>query len=1401
MAELDQKLHVKNGSTVQEVTLYTTPEEATPTGGSYGEITFNGTICYFALWDKSIPGGDNHTPVTVKKNNIEYWLDCSVVSVPILTLTLPATINQTITLIYTEPDAAESITITSTNAARSIAVPYGTTWTASVTADIGYSAGTLSAASGTIEDSTTISITQAVLQTFTLTLPATTNQIITLTYDEPNEAAQIITSTNSSQTITVSYGTYWTATVVANAGYNTGTLSPGSTGTVTDNVSITITAATIQIFSLNLVPTQNQTITLTYIRTDQVVRTVLSSDIVQSIDVEYGTTWTAYVTPNAGYDAGALSPGASGTVTDNTIISATEATGQMFTLTLSTVAHQIITLTYTEPNESAQTIASTNTDQYISVPYGTTWTAIVSPDTGYDAGALSPGSSGTVTANVIISAAVATLQTFTLTLAATENQTITINYVEPDETENTVTSTNNAQEFTVHYGTTWTATIVADAGYNVGTLSSSSGTITNNVTITASQAIIKTFTLSLAATENQTITLVYTEPGQSAQTVTSNSTTQSFTVKYGTAWTASATADTGYNAGALSLGSSGTVTGNTTITIEQATLQTFTLTLIATEHLTVTLTYTEPDNTVQIVTLKNGSQDITVPYGTTWTASSVGDTGYTDGVLTPGISGTITGNVTVTASGEELQTFNLSVYTSDLHQTVTLTYTEPGESAQTVTFARTFTSEEGSVIVHYGTTWTASVSADYGYIAGALTPGSSGTVTDDTTISVAQTTFQSYTLTLAATENQTISLTYTEPDNNTYTINSTNAAQIITVPYTTTWTATITADSGYDAGTLSPGTFGIIYDNTTTISATQAVLQTFILTLNAVDRYQTVTLTYTEPNSTAQTITSTTSVQSVTVGYGTTWTATSVASAGYDAGTLTPGSSGTVTSNTVITAAPAIRRTYTLTLAATENQTITLVYTDPNEEFRTLTLPATEHQTITVDYTEPTVTATSTSTSQAITLPYGTKWTASIEPDTGYNPGTLSTSSGTVTGNVTISASAVTLKDFTLTLSATENQTITLTYTEPNQSAQTITSANYAKELTLSYGTTWTASITAASGYSAGTLSAASGTVTGNTTISTTAAIMYTNLNRYYENIPNYSSITSLPQNVIDALTNIIVGPDASYAYVGCALLTSIPCTNTWDTSNVVNMEELISHLPKVTSIDLSTFNTSNVTNMNGMFNDCKSLVSLNLSNFNTSNVTEMNAMFADGFPLTSLDISSFNFSKVTTLFRFFNGASKLQTIIWPSTIDTSQITNMSRMFDGCTSLTTIPQLDTSKATNMSSMFYNCRSLTTIPQLDTSKATSMTKMFEGCTSLTTIPQLDTSKATEMRSMFYNCSSLPSTFPWVINCSSIIDSGRLTSMFGSSSVTSVTLRNVNSSIRSQITSQLLKGNDTLTIIFV
>ena len=188
--------------------------------------------------------------------------------------------------------------------------------------------------------------------------------------------------------------------------------------------------------------------------------------------------------------------------------------------------------------------------------------------------------------------------------------------------------------------------------------------------------------------------------------------------------------------------------------------------------------------------------------------------------------------------------------------------------------------------------------------------------------------------------------------------------------------------------------------------------------------------------------------------------------------------------------------------------------------------------------------------------------------------------------------------------------------------------------------------------------------------------------------------------------------------------------------------------IKNILELDLSSFDTSLVMNMNDMFRGMSNLTILNLSNFDTSNVTNMDSMFSGMFNLTALDISNFDTSKVTSMFYMFSGMSNLASLDL-SSFDTSQVTDMCGMFNGITNLTTLnlSNFNTSNVTNMSSMFSGMSSLTTLDlsSFDTSQVTRMLYMFSGMPNLTilNLSNFDTSKVTSMFYMFSGMSNLAS----------------------------------------------------------
>lgn len=132
----------------------------------------------------------------------------------------------------------------------------------------------------------------------------------------------------------------------------------------------------------------------------------------------------------------------------------------------------------------------------------------------------------------------------TVTIVQSANQTITVIC-----NGNSYTST-----FTAEAGSTYTASISASTGYNAGTLSSTSGTLTDNITISATAATLKTYTYTINQPTGGTITV----------TVDRVAYTSTFTVQHGKTASNLCTPNSGYTFKTFTLsGSYQTASANT----------------------------------------------------------------------------------------------------------------------------------------------------------------------------------------------------------------------------------------------------------------------------------------------------------------------------------------------------------------------------------------------------------------------------------------------------------------------------------------------------------------------------------------------------------------------------------------------------------------------------------------------------------------------------------------------------------------------------------------------------------------------------------------------------------------------------------------------------------------------
>ena len=110
----------------------------------------------------------------------------------------------------------------------------------------------------------------------------------------------------------------------------------------------------------------------------------------------------------------------------------------------------------------------------------------------------------------------------------------------------------------------------------------------------------------------------------------------------------------------------------------------------------------------------------------------------------------------------------------------------------------------------------------------------------------------------------------------------------------------------------------------------------------------------------------------------------------------------------------------------------------------TVSIKQTPNQTITV------TTGDGVKHTESFDAKKGTTWTATVNGATGYNPGKLISTSGTITGATTVSATEATIKQFDFNITQSEGQTITVT---------TGDGVKHTESFKAKYGTTWTAEV------------------------------------------------------------------------------------------------------------------------------------------------------------------------------------------------------------------------------------------------------------------------------------------------------------------------------------------------------
>ena len=407
---------------------------------------------------------------------------------------IPPTTNQTITVNYTNSTTGESGTITSSEISKSIRLPYESVYTVTVTAIDGYNAGKLSTNGGVLKGNINISISNATRKTYSVKLPITNNQTINFSYIDFITGSNVEFSSKSNTDVIINnipVESTYSVTVSATTGYNPGTLNIPSSGTITGNLSITVTDITPKNYTLTILQVENQTIK---------AELPNGTFITETTSLPYDQLFTSVITANEGYNAGTTKvtgdfeqlSSTQYRVKGNLILSANNVTPKKYALNIIQQDYQTIKVKLL-PQNTYVTVTSL-------IDYNQEFSIEVIPNTGYDAGTISiSGNFETISTNryrnkigCTINVSPATRTGVTITIPKTTNQVLKVNYTNPNTNLVNIISSSKSTNVSeiVPYNSRFTTLVIADEGYIAGSVTPVSGTFENNVIFNVSAATL-----------------------------------------------------------------------------------------------------------------------------------------------------------------------------------------------------------------------------------------------------------------------------------------------------------------------------------------------------------------------------------------------------------------------------------------------------------------------------------------------------------------------------------------------------------------------------------------------------------------------------------------------------------------------------------------------------------------------------------------------------------------------------------------------------------------------------------------------------------------------------------------------------------------------------------------------
>lgn len=504
-------------------------------------------------------------------------------------------------------------------------------------ADSGYTAGNLIIDGTTLttlqtskvvkEDTIVVSAEKPIAKKVTIDIKSPDYTTIRVIFDD-----EIVTvGNNQTKTVSKDYNTRYTIYVTTHSDYNSGTLNIKKNGIIDDSImdtdshiTITTTKPTLKYFTVYFTETENQTIIATYNFKDYY------EDFVVPIHAEIDVR----VIADTGYTAGR--PLKSTYIIDeDTQIMCSDAVPKTFNVTITAPDHQTIIF---NNNDKSTTVKPGTSITLADVQYDSNYSIELVADTGYTSGTLNIPSEGYINdsistdgvgTNIIITTTEATVTMLNISIVQTNNQLITVTY----------NGTGYTSDFNVPYGSNITASIKAtEKFFDAGTLNITTTVVTDSLIISATNATIHKYDITITKYDNQRI-LVTEVFGDESDNIIH---TDSFKVSAQSHLRAEIeSTNDAYNCGTLNTTEITSVESDTTFTATEATIRTFNITIIQSDHQTIHITVNGVDHT----------SSFTCNAGLEYKITVIPDTGYIAGtILDISDSGVISDNMVIKAT-------------------------------------------------------------------------------------------------------------------------------------------------------------------------------------------------------------------------------------------------------------------------------------------------------------------------------------------------------------------------------------------------------------------------------------------------------------------------------------------------------------------------------------------------------------------------------------------------------------------------------------------------------------------------------------------------------------------------------------------------------------------------------